>query len=270
MKEQEKNIDLIDKYLRNELNENELLQFEGKVIEDEAFGQLLHEMSTMVEGIKRSASQSSLEDKLKRLESYATQSPDSTPNELRATPEAKGGRVIDLGGYFKKYRVPMAAVLAILVTSVFAVINITRQANPADLFQDHFSPFVYMGPQATTRSASGNLTDEVQAIYYYERKDYQMAHQYFEKVLFDDPDNTTALFYSGNALLALGDHNKASEKFRRVIDIRKGLELQAKWYLAMCHLKSGEIEAMKPLLLEIAKSGTTYSPRANELLKALK
>ncbi len=73
MKDQENHIDLIDKYLKNELSEEELLQFEGKVIEDESFGQLLNEMNTLVEGIKLSASKTTLDEKLNRLDKYAGQ-----------------------------------------------------------------------------------------------------------------------------------------------------------------------------------------------------
>ncbi len=85
----------------------------------------------------------------------------------------------------------------------------------------------------------------------------------------ENPDNVTALFYSGNAFLAMGAHMQAAGQFRKVINLKKGLELQSKWYLALCFLRSGDTASMKPLLQEIAENNTTYSKRANELLKAL-
>ena len=110
MKDQENHIDLIDKYLKNELSGEELLQFEGKIIEDESFGQLLNEMNTLVEGIKLSASKTTLDEKLNRLNKYAVEK-DVIAGDTAGRSINHGGRIIELGAYFRKYRLPIAAVL---------------------------------------------------------------------------------------------------------------------------------------------------------------
>lgn len=268
MKDQENHIDLIDKYLKNELSEEELLQFEGKIIEDESFGQLLHEMNMLVEGIKTSASKTTLDEKLGKLAAYAEEG-DENQHNTNIQAKNTDTRLIGISSYFRKYRLPIAAVITLLITSIFTLINIGNGPDETDLFEKHFSAYEYMGPHANTRGEKETVTDQALAVYYYERKDYQESNDYFEKVLIEDPDNVTALFYSGNALLAMGEHPEASERFRKVISLNRGLDVQAKWYLALCLFRSGDTSSMKPLLKEIAESNTTYSQRANELLKAL-
>jgi len=78
-----------------------------------------------------------------------------------------------------------------------------------------------------------------------------------------------ALFYSGNALLAIDHVNEAIERFKQVISMGQGLEIQAKWYLVLCYLKLENYTEMTPLLNEIIDSNTRYSERAKELLRKI-
>ena len=60
-------IDKIDLFMRGELREKEESEVRSKLMEDEDFWDLFGDMVVMIEGIKRSAAKTSVEEKLQRI-----------------------------------------------------------------------------------------------------------------------------------------------------------------------------------------------------------
>jgi tetratricopeptide (TPR) repeat protein len=68
MKNFDEHIDLIERYLYDDLTQEELEEFNGLLQKDSEFNKLFYEMDNLLEGIRRSAKQTTVEEKLARLE----------------------------------------------------------------------------------------------------------------------------------------------------------------------------------------------------------
>ncbi len=265
MIEEKKHIDLIEGYLQNKLSDSELKEFEELLIKDEDFGQLFIDMKTLVDGIRYSGSKTTLEEKLARLQGGET----SIPKEGNEDQPGKKGVIIFFFNNIYKYKWAVAASFTFFVVAAIVLLNInTRPTNEA-LFDEYFTTFENGAGYAIVRGDS--VTENIQnmAFYYYDLEEYTLASEYFGQVSSEEFNNVIILFYSGNALLAINQVNGAIDCFKQVIAIGNGLEIQAKWYLALCYLKLDDHEKMYSLLKEIVDSSTRYSEPAKDLLKKI-
>jgi hypothetical protein len=65
----------------------------------------------------------------------------------------------------------------------------------------------------------------------------------------------------------LGNTQEAQENFVTLIQDFDELDLQAKWYLSLCYLKSGDRENARKLLKELGETEISYASKAKELLE---
>ncbi len=267
MTKEEKHIKLIDGYLRNSLTGAELKEFEELLIKDDDFGQMFIEMKTLVDGIRSAASKTTLEEKLRRFEEPDIY--DISPEQEEHGERERKGMILIVFNYLAGQKWAVAAVLALFVIVTAVLVNINTKPSGDKLFEEYFLPFGTGGTYGLMRgdSAKNDLSDE--AFYYYDREEFILAHDLFEQVLDEDSRNVLALFYSGNALMAIGQVNEAIDRFKEVIQLGEGLEIQSKWYLALCYLKLENYRKAIPLLKEIIKSNTRYSEKAEWLLRKI-
>ncbi len=267
MTDEEKHIDLIEGFLQNSLSNSELEEFENLLIKDDGFGRLFIEMKTMVDGIRNAASRTTVEEKLRRLEGsdiYNISAGDNKPSTAR-----KDGVILVFFNYLGRQKWAVAAVLTFFVAATVLLVNINTKPSGDKLFDEYFAPFGTGGTYGLLRGDSAKNDLQHQAFYYYDQEEYTLADDYFDKVLDKDSKNIMALFYSGNALLAIGRVYDAIERFKEVIDLGGGLEIQAEWYLALCYLKINDYAKMVPLLNDIIGTNTRYSEMARELLNKI-
>lgn len=143
MNREQQDIELIEGYLHQNLSEEEMRMFHEKRIMDDEFAELFYDMEVMTEGIKRSAAQTSLEEKLERLQKIMNESEEqyaSEDAEIRI--EGKTRQI----SYFKKYSYAVAASLALMVLAAIALLNINRLPTNEKLFAQYFVPFDNSGP----------------------------------------------------------------------------------------------------------------------------
>ncbi len=110
------------------------------------------------------------------------------------------------------------------------------------------------------------------AFFLYRKGEYEMAANAFERLLQKYPDNTVYLFYKGQSEMQNGEHETAIDYFNKVL--AKGREQNhfyepARWYVALCHLKNGDIEQTRSLVKEIVEDEKKYAKRAKDLQEAL-
>jgi len=265
MIEEKKHIGLIEGYLQNKLSNSDLEEFEELLIKDESFGQLFIDMKTLVDGIRYSASKSTLEEKLKRLNSV----------EMKATTEQNDDQsgennvIVRIFNSIYRHKWAVAAVFVFFIMATIVLVNISSNPTNDALFEKFFIPFENGAGYALLRGDSVKDNVQTQAFYYYVLVEYTLASEYFNEVLSEEFNNVIILFYSGNAMLAVNQVDEAIDCFKQVIAIGNGLEIQAKWYLALCYLKLDNYKEMLPLLKEIVDSSTRYSDPAKELLKKI-
>ena len=68
MKNIDEHIDLIERYLYDDLTQEELEEFNDLLRQDAEFNKLFYEMDHLLDGIRRSAKQTTVEEKLANLE----------------------------------------------------------------------------------------------------------------------------------------------------------------------------------------------------------
>lgn len=263
MIEEKKYIGLIEGYLQNKLSASELEDFEELLIKDEDFGQLFIDMKTLVDGIRYSGSKTTLEEKLARLQGEET----NVAEESHYDQPKKQGVIFLVFNNMYRHKWAIAAVFIFFIMAAIVLVDIGTRPTNEDLFGEYFVAFENGAGYSLVRGDSVKDNIQNQAFYYYDMEEYTLASEYFGRVLSEEFNNVIILFYSGNALLAINQVNGAIDCFKQVIAIGNGLEIQAKWYLALCYLKLDDYEKMHPLLKEIVDSSTRYSEPAKELLK---
>ena len=75
------------------------------------------------------------------------------------------------------------------------------------------------------------------------------------------------LLLLGNSNLILGNLEEAKANFITLNQDFDDLDMQAKWYLSLCYLKSGETEKAQTILKELGATEISYATKARELLE---
>ena len=241
MDKEKQNIDLIEGYLNETLNEEEVKLFHEKRILDDDFASLYYDMELMVEGIKRSASKTTIEEKLKRLQDAIDSQPQEEDDQIdsKSTPI----RQIGLFNNAQKYSFAVAASLALLVLATVALLNINRLPTNEKLFAQNFAPFDNSG--TTTRNGESANGDELlkRALLYYNIEEYELALERFQEINAENPNQPLYLMYEGNALTAPAVHFDQSAKSQRLPWIERRVTVQHE--VEAMEVRVGSIDAEK-------------------------
>jgi tetratricopeptide (TPR) repeat protein len=257
MKDYTNYIELIEKFLGGAMTEEEKSRFESKRSSDKEFNAMLKDMDLLVEGIKDSASRSSKEEKLERLNFH---SEIMRMEEDAMAEDSTGGRQRVAPLYRRPQFMALAAAIALLIVALPFYL---QGPSNDELFLAYFEPFDSPG-SGVTRSTN-EITDKAKAYDAYDNGRYEEAIALFEKMKNDDPIMHLCL---GNAQLKVGQLDKAEANFNHLLSDHQDLVTPAKWYLALTYLKQNKIERAKSNLWQITKS-STYGEKAKKLLEEL-
>jgi hypothetical protein len=163
-----------------------------------------------------------------------------------------------------------AASAALLIASGGLV---QRLNNPSldnnTVFEKYYSPY-----EVSVTYRSGDTEVDrllLNALESYEEKDFAQALVLFEQVLQTRKKDMAAKLYSGITYLEEEKYQKAKTSFDNIISNNNNLFIeQAKWYLALCYLKTEKIEDAQVILSEIVKEESYYKEMAVGVLKDLK
>jgi tetratricopeptide (TPR) repeat protein len=157
-------------------------------------------------------------------------------------------------------------VAATLVVGVGAAVILSRPGPAEALFRRHFEP--YPSTQPTVRGAVRENGSEAMALY--EEGDYRRALAALEDRLARQPDDAVSRFYAGVCRLSLGQSREATLDLEQVLQMdEKELHAPAEWYLALAHIKSGDLVGARTHLQRIAGAGGFYQDKARALLAEL-
>jgi tetratricopeptide (TPR) repeat protein len=224
MDHSEADIALVEKYFDAELNDAELKTFTTRLESDENFKLLVEQEKALIAAVRYEGAAANLQF----LEDLESKLQKETPIRLSSAPP-------------KWYYYAAAAVIGITV--VVAVFMNSFKENPDQLFQAYFTPYPNMFEPAlrSNQSVDSKRSEAFQA---YEQGNYQKAATLFTDLLKDDKD-APMLLLLGNSNLILGNLEEAKANFITLNQDFDDLDMQAKWYLSLCYLKSGEIEKLK-------------------------
>lgn len=172
---------------------------------------------------------------------------------------------------FKKRKVYYAAAsLAMLMATGGIVYQYAKpELNNLAVYEKYYQPY-----EVSITYRSGNEEIDrilISALEKYEEHDYQNAVILFENVLNRRSDDVAANLYSGISNMEIEKYQKATKSFQTVIADNNNLFIeQAKWYLAMCYIKTDNTDKAEGLLNELVANDSFYKKAAKKVLKDLK
>lgn len=241
--------DLIDRYTRKELTDEETQQVSSLLLNDPGFAKEL-KLHTEIQAAV--ADKNLLAFRQTLVESYQHYSSN--------TVEAKKQKSVSL--YLK-----IAASVLLMVSLAAFFLLTEKPSSNQELFEAYFTP--YEAP-VNFRSDTSPYEDEdwKQALVLYDNKQYAEAITYLNKVVENKPGNTLAVFLRGISYLAMDSTAMAEQDFNLIVAQESNLfKEQAQWYLALGYLKQGKTTEARELLYELGNKNT--DSRAFELWKRL-
>ncbi len=241
----EQDIELIEKYLADQLSAEDKQKFETRLQQDPEFAKRMKLIQET-----RMAVQSDVDLFRSDL--------DEVFAEYQASKKPT----------FSFYRSPrlIAASIILLLGVGLGYFFLKSSDSPQELYTAYFEV-----PQEnlTVRDNASNETLKV-ALEAYNSGNYQAALEQFDKILVDSAQDYGVLFYSSICLMMLERSDESITRLQEIPLEATSYYAPSIWYQAMNHLKQGELETGKSLLLTLAESHSgKYGNDARELLKKL-
>ena len=303
MKNFDEHIDLIERYLYDDMTQEELEEFNGLLRKDPEFNKLFYEMDNLLEGIRRSAKQTTVEEKLALLEEAL---PFKSNPEINQESTNTIKRIIDsMNMYLDQFiaklfnldreeitvvpinsrgqastftilgRIKLIAASSIIMIFLVTTILYTQLSavSHIELYSNNFEPLIL--DSSVVRSGgdnekSMNLTPDeilIMANHEFNNSNFGKAISLIEKI--PDSDKLLGMKYCG-ALSYM-----KIENFDRAKDLWNQLEQEndivwqerSKWFLALCYLYENDTESVVKYLKNVSEIGGENQERAIQLLK---
>lgn len=239
-------LDHIEKYLRGELTEEEISDFEALMENDAALKEQVAQHRQLLKGLEIGFN-TELKELLIEEESKIKNTPIQKPSRIKSLYPLMG----------------IAAAVALLIIAFFSLRD--DAFNPEELYAQYYK--VYPNVEAPVSRSESNKKNPFA---FYEAGDYATALANFTEMQASDPKNPALLFYSGMCQLELGQPESAVEFFNQVSNLSsKKYARPAFWYESLAYLKLGKIKNAKNLLEQLSQGEDVYAARANELLDKL-
>lgn len=168
----------------------------------------------------------------------------------------------------RKILVAGSALISVLA-GVILILNLTgKQYTNEQLFDRYYKSYE---SNATFRSKDDVLnSDLLQAMKFYDNKNYAEALKLFESILQTDPGRIGLNFYSGVSQMEIKEYELAGKSFGKVIDDRYNMYIeQAEWYLSLCYIITDQDDKAIHLLEKIIEGKGFYRKEAGKILKKL-
>ncbi len=259
-----KDIQQIEQYLEGDLSDQDMEDMEVRFLIDDQFREDFETMRTLVKGIKLSARKTTLRDKLLRLEKISSDRAGD-----KKDPKTIQKHIAKVTGLRPRssWVFTGLAVAASLLLLISLLTGAFDQPTPPDqLFQQHFVVAANQGLQNSRNDQVDNPT--ILAYRAYDLKNYAQAADLFESIVDQSEYRLTDLFHLGNCYLILEKWDKAIQALKEVAEAEVLLSENAKWYLALVYLRTGNTEEAKLLLQDVA-APSDRAKQAGKIVKAL-
>jgi len=240
----------IERYNAGEMSETEKQWFQKELEGNEKLRNEV-ELRRKTDDILKQKNVMSLRNKLADIERKRSEA---------ATPVKTSGK----SSYIK-----YAAVFAALVLIGSLVVIPGKNQNTNDLVKQYYK--VYEPPTNQRSALSKTDEDFSLALEFYNTHDYDKAAELFSKVLESKPNDMQTVLLKGVSNFEQKQYPEAKQSFGKVIDDNDNLYVdQAKWYLALCYLNTGEKGKAVQLFTAIGKEGGIYQKDAQRIVRKLK
>lgn len=238
--------DLLDKYIRDELSDEEKAQLEGLENSQEDLD-FLKDMQTVLQVKER-------ENLKAQFQSFEA---DGATKVVPLSPKVKqvSSKKPPIWG------IAIAASFAVLITAALWLFT----SNQTDYFAANFKPYPnIVAPTERGATAKDALTEAMQT---YERGQYATALSLLEQL---PNQSDTTQFFSAISALVINQDEKAVNLLNQVSNAEGRFQQEANWYLALTYLKLEDEAKAKAILTAIRTANDhPYQRDAVELLNAL-
>ena len=231
-------IDLIERFFDSALTDQETTILNDRLKNEPELKKLFDQESLLIKAIRFESAKNNLQ-------------------YLRELEES-----INRRGKTSWYYYAAAASVALVVAAWFLIPMMNQ--SPGELYTAYFEPY----PNTFQPTLRGDApTDRrSEAFRAYDQENYQMAATLFNELLKEDKDPGMLLLL-GNANLVMDKNEEATRNFSALLTDFDEFDMQAKWFLSLCYLKTGEVEKAQKLLRELGNTEIHYATKAKELLK---
>ena len=158
---------------------------------------------------------------------------------------------------------------AALIGVLLVVRTLLPSSNPEKLFNSFYKPFEAISP--VTRSITNNESDIYSAaIASYKTGNYQKAAVVFAEELKKDPLAVSSRFFLGLSQLALKNYGQSIILLSEVANDSGEYSKEARWYLGLTYLKSGNEQKAAGCFEYLSKSNGFYRESSEKILRGLK
>jgi len=256
--------EIIDKYLNGELEGKELLEFREKLKTDK---QLQQELK-FEEELNMAISEEDVIDFRKEIIEVrqSMQKEDSGEGDV-----IKNSGIIPLYKKNKQWYLIAAAVIILIGFSFYFIFITDRSYTNERLFARYYAPY----PSDVSIRSDDITTDNPINLGFleYEKLNFREAANYFNSALTKDSTNIPVRFYLGISCMETGSLLEAESSFKIVIKNKFNLFTeQAKWYLVLTYIKSGDGKYRKEilgLLNSIVENKGDRADEAEEILEKM-
>ncbi len=169
----------------------------------------------------------------------------------------------------KTAKLKYAAAFMLLVAAGGAILFTGKNYNTDEILNKFYTTYETV---ASSRAYSQSSDpDYAMAMDYYKIHDYRKAALYFSKVLEKEPGDMESTLLQGVSHFESADYPESKRLFSKVIDDNNNLFIEdARWYLALCYLKTGEEAKAAGQLHIIRDAEGIYSIPAKKILRKIR
>jgi tetratricopeptide (TPR) repeat protein len=168
----------------------------------------------------------------------------------------------------KKLLYKIASVAAIFLVSFSLWMLFSAKESPDELFAEYYQPYQVIDGQTRSNTADANKLFK-NAVKSYKKGDFKASALDFDNLLKLDNSSPKMRLLFSITQIELQNYQEAIVGFTNIINANGDYVVEAKWYLSMSYLKTGEINKAKTLLEELAVTPGYYKNKAVELLDEL-
>ena len=260
MNKKRNDVEMIEKYLNNELTETEVEFIELKLASDPDFRKLANDLDLLIEGVRKEGAKHSKDELIESLKhTISIELPDD---------DEEDSNVFPIKRVWVKWAA--AAVIALVAVSTIIVGPFSSNSNE-EIFASHFVPYEnnYYSP---VRGEEEIKNKEIHnAFFAYDNENYKLAAETFDKLQDHEDYKSSFTIYHGISYLAIGETDDAISILKSV-DEDAGMYNRAQWYLALAYIKvdtPNETEKAKAILENLSNTTAKFGKQARELTEEL-
>ncbi len=255
MNELEKDIALLERYIENDLNEEDKEMVEQRLANEDNFKKLLDQLGILINGIQYAA-RNKVMQQLRDIEERLpeVQWEESVEEEAKTVPI----------GNRNYWWLAAASVVVLIISSIF-IFN--QRPAPEEIYNAYFQTYDNV-MNATTRGEQDAKTNFELAMQAYDQGDYSLAIKLFNELPSVEKDSGVYL-YLGNSYLVEKKAEKAIESFQKALENPGNFQNQLQWYLAMGYLQAGDIDKAIEAFTIVKNGNYSKNKDADKILKEL-